>query len=63
MPFPKNNDYAYKPSGDEALDPSPLCLKVKVGVKTKLKTIPRWQERLRRYIDEMIAESTINEDR
>lgn len=60
MPFQKNNQFRMRPYGETPMDKQPLCLKVPIGVKEQLKTIPNWQERLRKFIDELIAESQQN---
>jgi hypothetical protein len=54
MPFQKNNKFRVLPSNEVAFDKSPLCFKVREGVKEKLKTVPDWQERLRKFVDELI---------
>jgi hypothetical protein len=56
MPFRKNNKYRLNPSNEVAFDKSPLCFRVREGVKEKLKTVPGWQERLRNFVDEMVEE-------
>ncbi|BAY48814.1 hypothetical protein SAMD00079811_64400 [Scytonema sp. HK-05] len=45
------------PFNEEPFDKSPLCVRVREGVKDKLKTIPNWQERLRNLIDEFIEDN------
>ncbi|GAA6620291.1 hypothetical protein [Scytonema sp. NUACC26] len=57
MPFQKNNQFRMRPHGKIPMDKQPLCLKVPTGVREQLKTIPNWQERLREFINELIAES------
>jgi hypothetical protein len=54
MPFQKNHKMGF--TSDEPLDQAPVCLKVKSGVREKLRSIPRWQEKLRAYIDKLIEE-------
>ncbi len=58
MPFRRNNVYRFLPEGDEGLDPKPLCFKVKKGVKERLKLVPEWQNELRRFVDELIEQSS-----
>ncbi|GAX45114.1 hypothetical protein NIES4075_61350 [Tolypothrix sp. NIES-4075] len=54
MPFQKNNKLGALPFNDEPFDASPVCFKVKKGVKDKLKAVPNWQERLREFVDNLI---------
>jgi len=54
MPFQKNHKLGF--TSDEPLDPTPVCLKVKSGVRDKLRNLPHWQEKLRAYIDKLIEE-------
>ena len=39
----------------EELDKLPICFKGRLGQTQKLKTIPDWQERLRKYVDSHLA--------
>lgn len=55
MRFEKGNEYGF--TSDESFAKDPLCLKVKEGVREKLRAIPGWKERLRAVIDEIIQES------
>jgi hypothetical protein len=48
----------FKPDHRVAYDKDPVCFKVKPGVKTKLKAVPDWQERLREFVDQLIARQT-----
>lgn len=50
----------FKPDNKVAYDKVPVQFKVMPGVREKLKTIPDWQERLREYVNQLIAE---NEDK
>jgi hypothetical protein len=54
MTFQKKHKLGALPFNEEPFDKSPVCLKVREGVKEKLKAIPDWQERLRNLIDELI---------
>jgi hypothetical protein len=57
MPFQKNNKFRVLPFNEEPFDKSPVCFKVREGVKDKLKAVPDWQERLRKFVDELIEDS------
>jgi hypothetical protein len=48
-------------TSDDPLDKAPLCIRLKPGVKDKLKAIPDWQERLRLLIDEMIKTDALGD--
>ncbi|WP_348982692.1 hypothetical protein [Brasilonema octagenarum] len=54
MTFQRKNKLGALPFNEEPFDKSPVCLKVREGVKEKLKAIPDWQEQLRGLIDELI---------
>jgi hypothetical protein len=54
MTFKKNHTQGF--TSDNPLDRSPVCFKVKPGVREKLKAIPRWQERLRVLVDLLIQD-------
>ncbi len=55
MPFRKNHEYCWKPDGEKALDPNPICFKMDERLKTELKAIPDWQKKLRKALPELIA--------
>jgi hypothetical protein len=54
MPFQKKNKLGALPFNEEPFDASPVCFKVKKGVKDKLKSVQNWQERLREAVDNLI---------
>jgi hypothetical protein len=56
MPFQRNNQIGAKKILQEKLDSQPICFKGWLGQKDKLKTIPDWQQRLRKFVDELIQE-------
>lgn len=56
MPFKRGNKLGFKPKNDKPFDKRPVCFNVREGVRDKLKTVPGWQERLREYVDTLIAE-------
>ncbi|WYL96731.1 MAG: hypothetical protein HEQ35_25655 [Gloeotrichia echinulata IR180] len=47
----------FKPDNEVAYDKVPVQFKVLPGVKEKLRAVPNWQERLRVFVDELIAEN------
>jgi hypothetical protein len=55
MPFQKGNKFAYRPQNEEAFDPVSVCFNVRKGVRDSLKAVPNWQERLREYVDTLVA--------
>ncbi|MGH8002325.1 MAG: hypothetical protein ACREPR_23570 [Brasilonema sp.] len=61
MPFQKNHQFRAKRFNDVPLEEQPICFKGRVGQKEKLKSIPDWQQKLRDYVDALIAESLQNE--
>ena len=51
MPFKKNNKLGFIAKDDQPLDKLPLSIKLRSGVRDKIKTIPDWQDRLRDLIE------------
>lgn len=56
MTFKKNHKLGALPLGVEPLDTSPICFKAQKGVKEKLKTLPDWNGRLRKFVNELIED-------
>jgi len=56
MPFQKSNKLGAKKFLPKPLDKQPICFKGYEGQKAQLKTVPNWQERLREYVEQLIAE-------
>jgi len=56
MPFPKNHKLGAKKILPLPLDDQPICFKGYRGQKSQLKAVPNWQERLRKYVAQIIAE-------
>lgn len=46
----------FKPDNKTAYDKVPVQFKVMPGVRERLKAVPNWQERLREYVNQLIAE-------
>jgi hypothetical protein len=51
-----NNNPDWKPDKSVAYDRTPVQLKVMLGVRARLMSISGWQEKVRAYIDSLIAE-------
>ncbi|MEQ9372611.1 MAG: hypothetical protein RIG63_26870 [Coleofasciculus chthonoplastes F3-SA18-01] len=56
MTFKKNNKLGAKKILPFPLDEQPICFKGYKGQKSQLKAVPNWQERLRKYVAQLIAE-------
>ncbi len=54
LPMPRIKFIA---KNSEAFDRIPVQVKVMLGVRDKLKSIPEWQDKLREKIDRLIAEN------
>jgi hypothetical protein len=61
MPFQKGHKLGF--TSDAPLDKDPVCFKVMPGVKARLKAVPNWQEQLREYVDQLIQEESLKQDR
>jgi hypothetical protein len=53
MPFRKKNQLGF--TSDDPFDRSPLCIKLRPGLKERLMTIPDWREKLREAIDGIVS--------
>jgi hypothetical protein len=51
-----NPNKDWKPNNRKAYDRTPVQVKVLPGVRERLKTVDDWQNKLRRFIDELIEE-------
>jgi hypothetical protein len=58
MPFQKANKLGAKKRLNRPLDREVIGLRGYEGQKESLKAVPEWQERLREYIDVLIAAQT-----
>ncbi|NJK76077.1 MAG: hypothetical protein HC786_12925 [Richelia sp. CSU_2_1] len=56
MPFQKNNQFGAKKILQENLDEQPICFKGRKGQKEAIKAVPNWQEQLRTFVDDLIAQ-------
>lgn len=52
MPFRKNHKLGF--TSENPLDKTPVCLKVRKGVRDELLAVPDWQDKLRQLIDNLI---------
>lgn len=57
MPFLKANKLGAKKILKRPLDKQPICFMGYEGTKEKLKSVPDWQDRLRDYVEKLIAEN------
>ena len=51
MPFERNNKLGFTAKDDSPLDKSPLSIKLRLGVRDRVKSIPEWQDKLRDLIE------------
>ena len=51
-----NPNLGWKTDKGEAYDRTPVQLKVLPGVRERLKTVDDWQNKIRGFIDELLAE-------
>jgi hypothetical protein len=58
MPFERNNKLGFTPKKDIPLDKSPLSIKLDVGDREKVRSIPDWQDKLRCLIAQWVLENS-----
>jgi hypothetical protein len=56
MPFKQKNKLGAKKFLPHPLGKQPICFRGYEGQKEQLKAVPNWQERLRQYVAQLIAE-------
>lgn len=56
MPFQKDNKLGFKPIGKKPLDPVSLQLKLRSGVRERIKAIPGWQSLVRDLLEAWVEE-------
>lgn len=56
MPFKKNHEFRFLPTESRSLDSKPLTLKLRPGIRDKLRSIPNWQSELRDVIEVWLQE-------
>lgn len=56
MTFQKKNKLGAKPIYAQPVDSKVIAFRGRVGQIEKLKKVDNWQERLRDYVDQLIAE-------
>ena len=54
MTFKKNHKLGFLPENDIPLDRLPLSIKLKLGIRDKVRSIPDWQDRLRAMIEQWV---------
>ena len=54
MPFKKNNKLGFV--SDNPLDKTPLTIKLRLGIREKIKSIPNWQDKLRDLLEEWVKQ-------
>lgn len=52
MTFRKNHKFGF--TSENPLEKTPVCLKVRAGIRERLFEIPGWQDKLRKLIDDLI---------
>jgi hypothetical protein len=52
----------FRPDNHVAYDKAPVQFKVLPGVREKLRAVPNWQERLRKFVDQLISEESTPKD-
>ena len=55
MPFKKNNKLGF--TSEDPLDKTPLSIKLRIGVREKIKAVPDWQAKLRDLLEEWLAQN------
>lgn len=61
MPFQKGHKLGAKKQLERSLDKETIAFKGYEGQKEKLKAVPGWQERLRKFVDQLVLELPKNE--
>jgi len=56
MTFKKKHKFGFVSENDEPLESSPLCIKLKKGVKNRVRSIPDWQDKLRSMIEQWVKD-------
>ena len=56
MPFHKNHKLGFKPIGEKPLDPVSLQLKLREGIRERIRAIPGWQNLVRDLLERWVEE-------
>lgn len=56
MPFQKNNDLGFKPTEEKPLDRIAFQLKLRLGVRERIKAIPNWQNQVRELLETWVRD-------
>ena len=54
MTFKKNHKLGFLPDNDIPLEKIPLSIKLKVGIRGKVMSIPDWRDKLRELIEQWV---------
>lgn len=61
MPFKRNNKLGFIPKNGTPLDKQPLSIKLKLGDRDKVRSIPDWQDKLRGLIERWLKSESDDE--
>lgn len=56
MTFKKKHKLGFLPENDTPLDRLPLSIKLRLGVRDRVRSIPDWQDKLRDLIEQWIKD-------
>ncbi len=56
MPFQQNNKLGFKPLEEKPLDRIAFQLKLRLGVRHRIKAIPDWQNQVRDLLENWVKE-------
>lgn len=59
MPFERNNKLGFAAKDGTPLDKSPLSIKLRLGVRDRVKSIPEWQDKLRDLIERWLDDEKV----
>jgi hypothetical protein len=62
MPFKKNHEFRFLSIESKSLDPKPLSLKLRDGIRDKVMSIPNWQSQLRNVVEAWLQEKLDQSD-
>ena len=47
----------FKPNEDDPLDKTPLTIKLRLGVRDRIKAVPKWQDKLRDLLEGWVEQN------
>lgn len=56
MPFQENNELGFKPIEEKPLDRIAFQLKLRLGVRHRIKALPEWQSQIRDLLEAWVRE-------